>query len=194
MPMQCAYHPEREPVGACVECGRLICVECKALLGGKMYCTPCADKKFVHKEADTTSKPTTAATAASAAPAAQATTTESGQGSASVLPKELKKWSWGAFTLSWIWGIFNRVWLAFLVFIPGLNVIWIFVLGAKGTQWAWQNTKWNSLEEFRSTQKKWNIIGFILFLLWVLSLIFILINIGALITLITSGGEISIGQ
>lgn len=47
--MRCAYHPDREPIGACVECGRLICVECKATLGGRMYCTPCADRKFVAK-------------------------------------------------------------------------------------------------------------------------------------------------
>ena len=50
--MQCAYHPDREPVGACVACGRLICVECKALLGGKIYCTPCADKIFVHEKTE----------------------------------------------------------------------------------------------------------------------------------------------
>jgi hypothetical protein len=50
--MQCAYHPDREPVGACVACGRLICVECKALLGGKIYCSPCADKIFVHEKTE----------------------------------------------------------------------------------------------------------------------------------------------
>jgi len=35
--MKCAYHPEREAVGACVDCGRLVCDECKTLLGGKIY-------------------------------------------------------------------------------------------------------------------------------------------------------------
>lgn len=45
--MQCAYHPDREPIGACVACGKLICMECKAVLGGKIYCSPCADKIFV---------------------------------------------------------------------------------------------------------------------------------------------------
>ncbi len=53
--MQCGYHPDREPVGACVSCGRLICMECKALLGGKMYCTPCADKIFVQNKGEATS-------------------------------------------------------------------------------------------------------------------------------------------
>ncbi|MGA2159812.1 MAG: hypothetical protein ABSG90_11420 [Dehalococcoidia bacterium] len=49
MAMQCAYHPDREPVGACVECGRLICDECKTALKGKFYCPACADKVFVRK-------------------------------------------------------------------------------------------------------------------------------------------------
>lgn len=42
----CAYHPERDSVGACVNCGQLICAECKVVLTGKIYCNPCADKLF----------------------------------------------------------------------------------------------------------------------------------------------------
>jgi len=41
--MKCSYHPEREPVGACVSCGRLACAECRVILGGKVYCNPCTD-------------------------------------------------------------------------------------------------------------------------------------------------------
>jgi hypothetical protein len=41
--VNCYYHPDKEPVGSCVNCGRLICAECKVLLGGKIYCNPCAD-------------------------------------------------------------------------------------------------------------------------------------------------------
>ena len=44
MAMKCAYHPEREAVGACVNCGKLVCDECKVVLTGKNYCNPCADK------------------------------------------------------------------------------------------------------------------------------------------------------
>ena len=54
--MRCAYHPDREPEGACVECGRFVCADCKAFLGGKMYCTPCADKKFVNKAPETATR------------------------------------------------------------------------------------------------------------------------------------------
>ena len=41
--MNCYYHPDREPGGACVSCGHLICDECKVTLGGRIYCNPCAD-------------------------------------------------------------------------------------------------------------------------------------------------------
>ncbi|MFC2019039.1 hypothetical protein ACFLU4_03680 [Chloroflexota bacterium] len=43
--MKCAYHPDRDAVGLCVSCGRFVCSECKAELGGKIYCNSCADKQ-----------------------------------------------------------------------------------------------------------------------------------------------------
>lgn len=49
MATKCAYHPNRDAVGSCVSCGRLVCAECKAVLGGKIYCNPCADKMLVGK-------------------------------------------------------------------------------------------------------------------------------------------------
>jgi hypothetical protein len=213
--MQCAYHPGREPVGACVACGKLICVECKATLGGKYYCTPCADKIFVHKQAETDSKPEPAAYVAPVAPpqqpaqpkqTAQAqattasaisvqeekiTTNESGQGSASVLPEELKGWNWGAFFLSWIWGIGNSVWIAFLCFIPVINIVMIFVLGAKGNEWAWQNKKWNSIEHFRKTQRTWKRWGVALFIIGLV--IAVIYGIVALFLTLSGMGTISFG-
>ena len=30
------------------------------------------------------------------------------------------------------------------------------ILGIKGRQWAWQNKKWESVEHFQKTQKKWS--------------------------------------
>lgn len=41
--MNCYYHPGREIVGKCRNCGRLICDECKLDRGGKTYCILCAD-------------------------------------------------------------------------------------------------------------------------------------------------------
>ena len=43
----CFYHPGRDATGACVNCGKMVCLECRTLLGGKMYCQPCADEVFV---------------------------------------------------------------------------------------------------------------------------------------------------
>jgi len=89
----------------------------------------------------------------------------SGMGSASVLPPEIKGWNWGAFFLNWIWGIGNSTWIAFLMFIPLFNFVWIFILGAKGTKWAWQNKKWESVEHFQRVQKKWAFWGLIIFII-----------------------------
>jgi hypothetical protein len=202
--MQCAYHPDREPVGACVACGRLICVECKALLGGKIYCTPCADKIFVQKQADTSVKepapaqhtapsqpdvrteppplPPTKSSLdespkpASLPPAVPATTTDSGKGSLSVLPAELKGFNWGAFFLSWIWGIGNKVWISFIVLV--LGIIWSIVLGLKGNEWAWQNKQWDSIEHFKKTQKTWRKWGIALFIISIaITLLMVIISV-----------------
>lgn len=49
--MKCAYHPDVDAVGACVNCGRMVCSECRAMLGGKTYCKPCAEEGFAAKPA-----------------------------------------------------------------------------------------------------------------------------------------------
>lgn len=83
----------------------------------------------------------------------------SGQGSAADLPAELRGWNWGAFLLHWIWGIGNNTLIAFLVFVPLVGFVMPFVLGAKGSEWAWRNRRWESPEAFRKTQRTWAIWG-----------------------------------
>jgi heme/copper-type cytochrome/quinol oxidase subunit 3 len=51
----------------------------------------------------------------------------------------------------------------------------IFVLGAKGNEWAWQNKRWNSPVHFKKVQKLWAIWGLVLFLLSILFIFFIII-------------------
>jgi hypothetical protein len=214
--MQCAYHPDRDPVGACVSCGRLICSECKTLLGGKIYCSQCADRIFVKGEPvvheTVKSTPAPAAPQAAAPPppshaapaaagavtinvnnpapaAASASINNSGQGGGTTLPGEIRGWSWGGFVFGWIWGIFNSVWLSFLGFIVPF---WSFVLGAKGKQWAWQNKKWDSIEHFKSTQHTWDLWGKILFFVWLAGmLLWGLIVLVMFIIAIASGGSLS---
>jgi hypothetical protein len=79
----------------------------------------------------------------------------SGQGVSATVPGEIDKWNWGAFLLNWIWGIGNNTYIAFLMFVPLVNFIMPFVLGAKGSSWAWRNKRWDSVEEFKAVQRKW---------------------------------------
>ena len=75
------------------------------------------------------------------------------------LPEELRGWNWGAFFLNWVWGIAHNTWIALLMFVPGVNIVMPFVLGAKGNEWAWQNNKWQSVEHFKRHQRIWARVG-----------------------------------
>jgi len=142
----CAYHPDRDAVGACVSCGRLICAECKTVLGGKIYCNPCADKVFTVKAETGVGRTETGVLEAE---------NTSGQGSLAVIPREIGGWNWGAFLLNWIWAIGNSVWIGLLAIIPYAGFIMAIVLGVKGSEWAWRNKRWDSVEHFKRTQRTW---------------------------------------
>jgi hypothetical protein len=75
------------------------------------------------------------------------------------VPAEIDRWNWGAFLLNWIWGIGNNTFIALLTLIPFAGLIMPFVLGAKGSGWAWRNGKWDSLEHFKRVQRSWAIWG-----------------------------------
>lgn len=83
----------------------------------------------------------------------------SGQGQAAIVPPEIDRWNWGAFFLNWIWGIGNNTFIALLVFVPLLNLVMPFVLGAKGSSWAWKNRRWEGVEHFRRVQRNWGLAG-----------------------------------
>lgn len=92
----------------------------------------------------------------------------SGKKAMSEVPTEIKGWNWGAMGLGWIWGVYHNVWISLLVFIPIINIVMIFVLGAKGNEWAWRSTKWLSVEHFKQSQKKWKPWGITFLILGVL--------------------------
>ncbi len=79
----------------------------------------------------------------------------SGQGALAVVPREIQGWNWGAFLLTWIWGIGNNVLLALLTLVPFVGLVMWIVLGFKGTEWAWQNKRWDSIEHFQRVQRTW---------------------------------------
>jgi len=118
------------------------CPKCGKEVGaGFMFCPDCGQRLKIGVTAENTS----------------------GQGESAVVPEEVKGWSWGAFVLTWIWGICNSVWISLLCLIPFFGFAWAFVLGVQGSEWAWRNKKWDSIEHFKSTQGKWNIAGIIVF-------------------------------
>ncbi len=96
-----------------------------------------------------------------------------GANSLADINKELEHFNWGAFFLGWIWAIFNGAWgdiwvifilqVIFFILAHFLGVIFILLsfaleiyIGIKGNEWAYYGTKkWNNLEHFRKTQRKW---------------------------------------
>ncbi len=85
-------------------------------------------------------------------------------GALSIMPPEIRSWNWGAFFLSWIWGIANGTYIALLTLIPYVGFVMVFVLGAKGNEWAWRNKRWQSVEHFRRVQRGWAIAGLVFFI------------------------------
>jgi hypothetical protein len=81
-----------------------------------------------------------------------------------VIPAEIDRWNWGAFLLNWIWGVGNNTFIALLTFIPPINFIMPFVLGARGSGWAWRNGRWDSVEHFKRVQRLWAIWGAVIWL------------------------------
>ena len=83
----------------------------------------------------------------------------SGLGKYYPTPDGVKGWSWGAFTFSWLWAINNKTWIGLLAGIPIVGIVVRIALGMNGREWAWQNRRWGSLEEFTKAQKRWSIWG-----------------------------------
>jgi len=79
----------------------------------------------------------------------------SGQGSNAVVPREIQGWNWGAFLLTWIWGLGNNVLLALLTLVPIVGLVMWIMLGVKGSEWAWQQKRWDNVEHFRRVQRTW---------------------------------------
>lgn len=87
----------------------------------------------------------------------QAMENTSGQGASAIVPPEIKGWSWAAFLMNWIWTIGMQTWIGLiaLVPIPGLGLVMSIMLGMKGNEWAWQNRRWESVEQFKKVQRIW---------------------------------------
>lgn len=98
----------------------------------------------------------------------------SGKGKTAAVPDEVKRWNWGAFLLHWIWGYGNKTYISLLSLIPVVTIVMMFVLGAKGSRWAWQNREWDSIEQFQRVQRKWTLWGIFL---WLINIFFLVAEI-----------------
>jgi hypothetical protein len=81
---------------------------------------------------------------------------------------ELSKWNWGAFLLTWIWGIFNGVARSFMVLIPIYGLYEWVMLGKNGNRLAWETKRWQTIDAFHKTQRRWAIwawVGWVLLIL-----------------------------
>jgi hypothetical protein len=72
-------------------------------------------------------------------------------------PEELDRWNWGAFVFVWIWGMPNRTYRSLWSLIPVVNIVMAFVLGARGSRWAWQHNNWDGVDHFKRVQRRWAI-------------------------------------
>lgn len=93
------------------------------------------------------------------------------------VPQAIKKWNWGAFMFSMFWGIGNSAYLSLLVLVPCLNVIWVFVCGAKGNEWAWKSGEFKDVEQFMAVQRTWNKAGFVYFIITMIVVVLYIISI-----------------
>ena len=75
------------------------------------------------------------------------------------LPPELVGVNVGAFFMNWIWAIAHNYWLGLLCFVPCVGFFMQFYMLFKGNEIAWQNRRWESVEQFKEVQKKWMIWG-----------------------------------
>ena len=107
------------------------------------------------------------------APYPPAAANNSGQPGAQV-PAELGGWNWGAFLMNWIWAIPHSAWVG-LVLSLLLGIVGAIFLGVKGNELAWQNRRWESVQQFKDTQRVWAIWGLVILgvgvVVWILAMV-----------------------
>ena len=105
------------------------------------------------------------------------------------VPQEIKKWNWGAFMYNIFWGIGNKCYLPLLCLVPILQIVWIFVCGAKGNEWAWKKGDYKNPEEFLLVQSTWSRAGFVAFIVVIVAILLEVLFFGALVSLVIGSGS-----
>ena len=79
--------------------------------------------------------------------------------------KALRRWNWGAMILSIPWCLWHKVWQGLFFFVPFINFVLPFYLGAKGNRLAWERSSKKDLERFLKSQRRWAIAALFFLLL-----------------------------
>ena len=134
------------------------CPECAyAMEPFDTECPRCAVRGAQETPTAAATAPAAAAPAATMPPAAEWENTSGTAGAQA--PREILRWNWGAFLLTPIWSIAHQVWIGLLCFVPYVGWIMSIVLGIKGSEWAWQNRRFDSIQQFREVQRVWMLWG-----------------------------------
>ena len=185
MEIKCTVHPDREAVGACCSCASYVCLECKVSVGGQIYCNRCVQERL--KTGNWPGQTRIIQPYAS------------GLGPNTPTPPEIKGWNWGGFLLTWIWGIGNNVWISLIALASIIPTVgWIIgltmsiILGIRGNEWAWQRKKWDSVEHFRTVQRRWmwwGIGALVAYILLIISVAVLFISIVMIVRTLGYGGD-----
>ncbi|WP_461240429.1 ribonuclease G [Paucilactobacillus sp. N302-9] len=103
-----------------------------------------------------------------------------------VVPDGVKGWNWGAFMYNIFWGLGNKSYLPLLCLIPVFNIVWIFVCGFKGNEWAWENGNYRDVETFKAVQATWNRAGLFQFIIAIAGVLLYIFFFAAIITTIVN--------
>ena len=91
---------------------------------------------------------------------------------------KLKRWSWGAFGFNALWGIAHKCYWPLLCCIPFFGVLWMFVCGFKGNEWAYERGEYDSIQDFENKEFGWEVAGIVM---TILTLIFFIGEISILL-------------
>lgn len=105
------------------------------------------------------------------------------------IDKEIEKWNWGAFFCSWIWAAYHKIYWPLAIIIVGcipylgqVSALALSIyLGFTGSTKAWNSGRYSDFGSYKSAQKKWAIIGLIIFLMGIIAEIFLVYHSLALI-------------
>lgn len=108
------------------------------------------------------------------------------------VPEEIKGFNFGAFSLNWIWAFAHRLpglgaailILSFIPCVGFINIGFAIYLGFKGNELAWKSRPFQSVQQFKDTQRVWAIWGLIVF---AAAIVFGIIFFAFIIAILTEG-------